>query len=563
MAVNKILLFLFTALLFSCGNEQPQQQEDVALIPNPKDEGGGYVSDRDQILSQLVKEEITAQVSSLDQEGKAQVAVVLVNSIGEQVPKDFAVALFNYWHIGLRDQDNGLLILLVKDQHRVEFETGYGLEDQLPDITCFQIQQEYMVPYFKEGDFDKGMLRGVNALANQLHERDSPETDLRPMHTAPSTSLIEDYNIRWEENIYTITTREKISFLKAWHVLRKENPFLNLAETPDTSRSTIDETPDGFKYTIDIPYDFSSENALDVLLNSFGFLVFNTIVASIVVFVPVSNHRRKYNPNENRRLLFSNKLYFNKPLTFFFLIGLPVVLLEFYLLIFAQIDAPPFASFAAGYIGWALYAHLHFMFLLPLNARRFTERHGKHEALAEANRSIRTLTFMFPLPFLWIFYPRHRAQLDKLRNRPYLCDCGTQMQKLNEVQDNEFISAGDLKEEELMAIDYDVWVCHTCKRHRTLQYENFKSSVIHCTACSKKTVRLGNRQIVKEATTSSDGYGYKHYDCANCGQHSEIKFILPKHLSSKGSSSSSRSGSSSSDNWGGGSSGGGGAGSSW
>ncbi|UOQ72863.1 TPM domain-containing protein [Hymenobacter cellulosilyticus] len=77
--------------------------------------------------------------------------MVLTRSIGEEVPKTAATTLFNRWKIGDREKNNGLLMLLVDDQHRVEFETGYGLEADVPDVVCFRIQQRYMVPYLREG----------------------------------------------------------------------------------------------------------------------------------------------------------------------------------------------------------------------------------------------------------------------------------------------------------------------------------------------------------------------------------------------------------------------------
>ena len=61
-----------------------------------------------------------------------------------------------------------LLILVVMDQRRVEFETGYGLEAVLPDIICYRIINENFVPHFKEGDYDSGLISSVDRVKTLL-----------------------------------------------------------------------------------------------------------------------------------------------------------------------------------------------------------------------------------------------------------------------------------------------------------------------------------------------------------------------------------------------------------
>ena len=150
-----------------------------------------------------------------------------------------------------------------------------------------------------------------------------------------------------------------------------------------------------------------------------------------------------------------------------------------------------------------------------------------------------------------------RAMRDALQT----CDCGAAMVRLDEIADDQYLSEGETKEELLLSVDYDVWVCRSCQKQRIFRYENYLSSAMPCTECSKKTVRMINREVVQEATESSSGYGYKHYLCSNCNAAKKVKFTIAKESSSSGGSSGSSSGGGSS--WGGGSSGGGGSGSSW
>ncbi|MBD2703845.1 TPM domain-containing protein [Spirosoma sp. BT702] len=131
-------------------------------VPNPKEQRSShYVSNPDDILSTVAVSQIDSMLGALEDSTTAQVAVVCVNSIGEAVPKDFATTLFRKWGLGYKEKNNGLLILLVNDQHRIEMETGYGLEGVLPDAICKRIQTQNMIPLFKVGDFDRAMVAGV------------------------------------------------------------------------------------------------------------------------------------------------------------------------------------------------------------------------------------------------------------------------------------------------------------------------------------------------------------------------------------------------------------------
>ena len=162
LCTSAIILFLISShfLVFA--------QEGLDKIVNPKTNGTGYVSNADHILSNETVAKLNALIKPLNENGKAQVAVVLVNSIGDQVPKDFSTALLRKWGIGDRKKNNGLLILFVADQRRIEFEVGYGLEGLLTDLTCQRIQQGLMIPYFKKGDYNTGVLKGVELVVETI-----------------------------------------------------------------------------------------------------------------------------------------------------------------------------------------------------------------------------------------------------------------------------------------------------------------------------------------------------------------------------------------------------------
>jgi uncharacterized protein len=162
--------FLCLLLLFSCSSHSGKEFS-VAKIPDPMLHGH-YVSNPHQLISPAAEQALNLLLDSLDRSGRAQVAVVLLKTIGNKVPKDVAHEIFRTWRPGDREKNNGLVVLLVNDQRRIEFETGYGLEGDLPDVVCFRIQQHIMLPYFKQQDYDNGMLQGLQAVVTVLRGED-------------------------------------------------------------------------------------------------------------------------------------------------------------------------------------------------------------------------------------------------------------------------------------------------------------------------------------------------------------------------------------------------------
>ena len=107
---------------------------------------------------------------------RAQVAVFAEDNIEGGDTFSFAVDLFDRWGVGGKKSNNGLGILLVRDLREIRFVTGGGVEGVLPDALCKRIQMRYMLQAFRNGDYDAGMLAGVEAAA-QLLEGGDPDLE--------------------------------------------------------------------------------------------------------------------------------------------------------------------------------------------------------------------------------------------------------------------------------------------------------------------------------------------------------------------------------------------------
>lgn len=133
-----------------------------------------FVSNPDGILSGDAVARIDSICNSLKERGIAEVVVVAVDDISPADMFSFSQELFTSWGVGNGELNNGLGILLVKDMRSVRFHTGYGLEGVLPDATCVQIQQDFMLPSFKKDNYSEGMILGVEAIDGLLTNGELP-----------------------------------------------------------------------------------------------------------------------------------------------------------------------------------------------------------------------------------------------------------------------------------------------------------------------------------------------------------------------------------------------------
>ena len=157
--LRSLLIMVCVALLSG-----PLSAMTVDEVPNVHlKDARQYVTDSSAILSTAARDSINLMLGQLEEGSGIEVAVVMLPSIGNDDIFDFAHNLFRKWGIGKKKENNGLLVLFVMDQHKVRFTTGYGLEGTLTDALSKRIQMNEMVPAFKEGKWDEGMVKGVRA----------------------------------------------------------------------------------------------------------------------------------------------------------------------------------------------------------------------------------------------------------------------------------------------------------------------------------------------------------------------------------------------------------------
>ena len=149
-----------------------------------------FVSNPDGILSGDAVARIDSICYSLKERGIAEVVVVAVDNIKPADMFSFSQDLFTSWGVGNGELNNGLGILLVKDMRSVRFHTGYGLEGVLPDATCVQIQQDFMLPSFKRDNYSEGMILGVEAIDGLLTNGELPRAPKQEEGSSKMVALL-------------------------------------------------------------------------------------------------------------------------------------------------------------------------------------------------------------------------------------------------------------------------------------------------------------------------------------------------------------------------------------
>ncbi|ARU86713.1 YgcG family protein [Pseudomonas sp. M30-35] len=133
-----------------------------------------HVTDQTGTLTAEQIDQLDQQLVALEKRKGAQVVVLIVPTTAPQDIESYSLAVAEANKIGRKGTDDGLLLLVAKDDRRDRIEVGYGLEGAVPDAAAARIQREYIESRFKQGDFYGGIRDGLNALTLLIDGEDLP-----------------------------------------------------------------------------------------------------------------------------------------------------------------------------------------------------------------------------------------------------------------------------------------------------------------------------------------------------------------------------------------------------
>jgi uncharacterized protein len=183
-------LLCFSAIAFPVTSQAITVQE----VPNPRQVNNTWVTDKANILSDSTETQLNQMISDLEAKNGSEIAVVTVpDTKPSATPKAFATELFNFWGIGKKGKNNGVLLLISSGERRVQIETGSGIQSILPDAKAVGIIETEITPRFKQQDFDGGTLAGTKALVNVLQ---TPMVNAQSQTTLPLAPIVPSQGVK-------------------------------------------------------------------------------------------------------------------------------------------------------------------------------------------------------------------------------------------------------------------------------------------------------------------------------------------------------------------------------
>mgnify|MGYP001428747516 CR=1 FL=1 len=158
----------------------------AAPVPQLK----GRVNDYAGLLGDIARRQLDAMLADLERTDGTQIVVLTIPSLEGQTIEAYAIQVAEKWGLGQKDNDNGALLVIARNDRKIRIEVGYGLEGRLTDLTAGRIIRNVIAPQFKAGRFDQGILDGVNAMiATVKGEYTAPERPPAGRHNGGSPGI--------------------------------------------------------------------------------------------------------------------------------------------------------------------------------------------------------------------------------------------------------------------------------------------------------------------------------------------------------------------------------------
>lgn len=148
------------------------------------------VIDLTQTLSASEQAAFEAKLKSIEETKGSQIAVLVLPTTQPEAIEQYAIRVVEAWKVGRKDVDDGVLLLIAKEDRKVRIEVGYGLEGAIPDIYAKRIINEVITPQFKQGDFAGGIDGALTALIGLVNGEELPAPQTVTINGAQIESLL-------------------------------------------------------------------------------------------------------------------------------------------------------------------------------------------------------------------------------------------------------------------------------------------------------------------------------------------------------------------------------------
>ena len=131
-------------------------------------------------------------LKSFEEKKGSQIAVLIVPTTQPETIEQYAIRVAESWKLGRKGVDDGVLLLVARDDRALRIEVGYGLEGAIPDAVAKRIISEIILPYFKAGDFNGGIRAGVESIIKVIEGEPLPEAK-KPRSGGKTSGNLDDW----------------------------------------------------------------------------------------------------------------------------------------------------------------------------------------------------------------------------------------------------------------------------------------------------------------------------------------------------------------------------------
>ena len=149
----------------------------------------GRINDYASMISPQARAAIEAKLRALEESESTQVAILTVPSLEGEPIEDYSIKVAEAWKIGRKGKDNGVLLIVSKNDRKIRIEVGYGLEGRLTDLQSGRIIREIIRPAFMKGDFDAGFIAGTDAIVAAVKGEFTAPESKKKSREEPGPSL--------------------------------------------------------------------------------------------------------------------------------------------------------------------------------------------------------------------------------------------------------------------------------------------------------------------------------------------------------------------------------------
>ena len=132
------------------------------------------VTDLSATLTSDQRAALEQKLAALEARKGSQVAVLLVPTTQPETVEQYAIRVFDQWKLGRKGMDDGVLLVVAKNDRRLRIEVGYGLEGAIPDAIAKRVIDEDIVPLFKQGNFYGGISAGTDRVSKLIEGESMP-----------------------------------------------------------------------------------------------------------------------------------------------------------------------------------------------------------------------------------------------------------------------------------------------------------------------------------------------------------------------------------------------------